>query len=193
MGMVVRVALLVATALLFVGCSGTDDEPSTTATEGGADTTTAAPGLDGAATTPVSWTSSISETALLIDVRAAAHPGFDRVVFEFENGVPGYRVGYAERPILADGSGDEVAVTGGAVLVVRMEPALDADLTVESAPKTYTGPTRFAPDAAVVSELVRTGGFEAVLAWAVGVDEERPFRVTRLENPARIVLDIDTG
>jgi hypothetical protein len=143
--------------------------------------------------TPVSRTSSISETALLIDVRAAPHPGFDRVVFEFENGVPGYRVGYAERPILADGSGDEVAVTGGAVLVVRMEPALDADLTVESAPRTYTGPTRFAPDAAVVSELVRTGGFEAVLAWAVGVDKERPFRVTRFENPARIVLDIDVG
>ena len=30
-----------------------------------------------------------------------------------------------------------------AVLLVRMEPALDADLTQESAPRTYTGPTRF--------------------------------------------------
>ena len=32
--------------------------------------------------------------ALLTDVRAARHPGFDRVVFEFRNGVPGYDVRY---------------------------------------------------------------------------------------------------
>jgi hypothetical protein len=71
-----------------------------------------------------------------------------------------------------------------------MEPALDADLTQESAPRTYTGPTRFSPPTSAVVELVRTGGFEAVLTWAVGVDEKRPFRVSRLESPARIVIDI---
>ena len=76
------------------------------------------------------------------------------------------------------------------MLLVRMEPALDADLTQESAPRTYTGPSRLSPDTAVVVELVRTGGFEAVLTWAAGVDEERPFRVTRLESPARIVVDV---
>jgi hypothetical protein len=41
-----------------------------------------------------------------------------------------------------------------------------------------------------VRELVRAGGFESVLSWAVGVDEKRPFRVTRLENPSRIVVDV---
>ena len=82
---------------------------------------------------------------------------------------------------------------GCSVLVVRMEPALDADLTKETAPRTYLGPARFTPDTSAVVELVRTGGFEAVLTWAVGVDAERPFRVTRLEQPARIVLDVATG
>ena len=74
-----------------------------------------------------------------------------------------------------------------------MEPALDADLTQETAPRTYLGPQRFSPDAAVVEELVRTGGFEAVLTWAVGLDEKRPFVVTRLESPPRVVIDIATG
>ena len=71
-----------------------------------------------------------------------------------------------------------------------MEPALDADLTQESAPATYTGPTRFSPDTAEVVELVRIGGFEGVLTWAIGVDGRQPFRVTRLEAPARLVIDV---
>jgi hypothetical protein len=151
------------------------------------------PALEGASTEPVVWASAITETALLTDVRAARRPGYDRVVFEFERGVPGYDVRYADRPIEADGSGDEVSVTGDAVLLVRMEPALDADLSKESAPLTYTGPARFSPATAAVAELVRIGGFEAVLAWAIGVDEERPFRVTRVENPARIVIEISSN
>ena len=121
------------------------------------------------------------------------HEGYDRVVFEFRNVAPGYDVRFVPKPVHADASGEEVPVDGGAVLLVRMEPALDADLTQESAPRTYLGPQRFAPDATVIEELVRTGGFEAVLTWAVGVDEKRPFKVTRLESPARIVIDIASG
>jgi len=192
--MVVRVLLLTVAALLLGGCGDTGDEQATTATSTGTTTTatTTTSALDGASTAPASWTSEIAETALLTGVRAAPHPGYDRVVFEFQNGVPGYDVRYVEPPILADGSGEEVAVGGGAALVVRMEPALDADLTQESAPRTYTGPARFSPSTSAVVELVRTGGFEAVLTWAVGVDEKRPFRVSRLEGPARIVIDISS-
>jgi hypothetical protein len=189
--MALRGSLLVIVALLLAGCTG--DEPPATATESEATTTSATPQVEGAATASVSWVSPVAETALLTDVRVAAHTGFDRIVFEFENGIPGYDVGYAQRPILADGSGAEVAVAGGAVLVVRMEPALDADLTQETAPRTYTGPTRLAPNVGVITELVRTGGFEAVLTWAAGVVEKRPFRVERLDNPARIVIDVETA
>ena len=188
--MAVRAILLLVTALLLAGCTGdNDDEASTTST---ATSTDAPPTLDGAATDPVSSEATITETALLTAVRAATHPGYDRIVFEFRNGVPGYDVRYVEPPVLADGSGEEVAVAGTAVLLVRMEPALDADLTQESAPETYTGPTRFSPDTAAVVELVRIGGFEAVLTWAIGVDGEQPFRVTQLESPARLVIDIAT-
>lgn len=189
--MAVRVLLLTVAALVLGGCSGgSDDEPPIASTP--TQTATSSPALDGAAADPVVVKGTISETALLTDVRAATHEGFDRVVFEFRNGVPGYDVRYVVPPARADGSGNEVAVAGSALLLVRMEPALDADLTQESAPTTYTGPTRFSPATDAVVELVRTGGFEAVLTWAVGVNGKQPFLVTRLENPARLVIDIAT-
>jgi hypothetical protein len=191
--MAVRALLLAVAVVILAGCGGNDGTTTTTATTGvtttGAAATTPA-GLEGASTTPVTWKSDLGKTALLTGVRAASHDGYDRIVFEFRNGVPGYAVRYGERPVRADGSGEPVAVAGGAVLLVRMEPALDADLTQEAAPRTYTGPTRLRPDTTAVAELVRTGGFESVLTWAVGVDEKHPFRVTHLESPARIVIDI---
>jgi hypothetical protein len=187
--MAARVLVLVVAALLLGGCSGGDVErpASSTATE------TTAITREGASTETVVASATITETALLTDVRAARHEGYDRVVFEFANGVPGYEVGYVERPVVADGSGDEVAIEGGAVLGVRMDPALDADLTQESAPRTYPGPNRFSPSTTVVVELVRTGGFEAVLTWGIGIDAERPFRVTTLVDPPRIVIDVDSS
>ncbi len=33
--------------------------------------------------------------------------------------------------------------------------------------------------------------FEAVMRWLVGVDRERPFVVTTLSAPARIVIDVE--
>jgi len=130
-----------------------------------------------------------TETALLTGVRAARHEGFDRVVFEFRNDLPGYDVRYVKRPVVQDGSGAEVAVKGGFVVLVRMENALDADLTQESAPLTYKGPNRLSPGTPEVVELVRTGGFEAVLSWAVGLNDRVDFRVSALRNPARLVVD----
>lgn len=186
--MIVRVALVAGIALLLAGCGGKDDEAPAVSTAALA--TTPAPGLDGASTGPTVSASPGTETALLTAVRAAPHEGFDRVVFEFSNGVPGADVRYVDPPVRADGSGDVVAVAGKAVLLVRMTPALDADLTLETAPPTYTGPTRFTPATRAVAELVRTGGFEAVLTWAVGVSGKRPFRVVRLDDPPRLVIDV---
>ncbi len=187
--MIVRSFLLVAVAFLLSGCGGKEDEQPAASTA----MATTAVSLEGASTEPVVVPAAITETALLTDVRSARQKGYDRVVFEFSNGVPGHEVGYVERPVVADGSGNEIAVEGESVLRIRMEPALDADLTQESAPRTYTGPSRFSPDTAVVVELVRTGGFEAVLTWAAGIDGERPFRVTTLADPPRIVIDVDSS
>jgi hypothetical protein len=180
--MVIRSLLVMIAALLLAGCGGTDnDAAATTETTVATDTTGAgsSPVLEGASTDPVVVKGTNTEVSLLTDVRAAAHDGYD--------------VRYVDRPVVADGSGDEVAVDGGAVLLIRMEPALDADLTQESAPQTYTGPQRFTPTTTAVAELVRTGGFEAVLTWAAGIDEKRPFVVSTLDSPARLVIDVKSS
>jgi hypothetical protein len=73
---------------------------------------------------------------------------------------------------------------------VRMEQASGFDLSVPEGALVYTGPRRISPDGtSVVREVVRTGDFEAVLTWAVGLSGRVPFRVLTLGDPARIVVD----
>ena len=146
--------------------------------------------LAGASTRTVTVAATNRDTALLRAVRAARHEGYDRIVFEFANVLPGYRVGYATRPVLADGSGAEVAVEGAHVMELVFENALDADLSKESAPRTYTGPDRIRPGTPEVVELVRTGGFEGKLSWVAGLRDRVDFRVTTLSSPPRVVVDV---
>ena len=176
-------------ALAVAGCGG-DDEPeaaSTTTTSSSSTSsstsTTSTTAFEGA-TTPTSLAADgIRAVALLTSVRVSD----DRVVFEFEGDVaPGVDVAYVDSAT-ADGSGDPVAVDGEALLQVRMEPASGVDLSRESARETYTGPSTVEGSGAVV-EVVRTGDFEANLTWVVGLDSERPFRVLRLEEPARVTV-----
>jgi hypothetical protein len=150
----------------------------------------APPELAGASTAEVSVPVGPPPTPQLVGVRVAHQQGFDRVVFEFRGRVPGYRVGYVARPILEDASGREVHVDGDAVLRVHMEHASDAD---ETGHPTYAGSHDLHPgDTTRVIEVVRTGGFEAVLTWAVGVSQRAPFRVQTLADPPRLVLDVAT-
>ena len=89
-----------------------------------------------------------------------------------------------------DGSGNVVKIDGDAFVVVRMEQASGFDLSVPEGALVYTGPRRISPNGtSVVREVVRTGDFEAVLTWAVGLSDRVPFRVLTLDDPARIVVD----
>jgi len=178
--------MLVAAAL--AGCAGSDDEAvSTTATTTAPTTTEGSfEGSTGTVTAPA----EIAETALLERVAVAGHGGYDRVVFQFRKGLPGYRVQYVEPPLREDGSGNVVNLDGNVFVVVRMEPASGFDLSVPEGELIYTGPRRIAGrGTSVVREIARTGDFEAVLAWAVGLEARVPFRVLTLDEPARIVVD----
>jgi hypothetical protein len=191
---------LVTAALLVVsGCGGSDDEgspgaqppPATTTTaptttEGGIDP------LEGAGTEPVEGEASEIGIALLERVALGRHEGFDRVVFQFRSHVPGYRVEYVEPPLKEDGSGNLVKIEGNAFVVVRMEQASGFDLTVDEGELVYKGPRRLEGSAAgtsVIREVVRTGDFEAVLTWAVGLEDRVDFRVHTATSPARLIVD----
>lgn len=168
--------------------SSTISPPATTSTvnTGGIDT------LPGAGTTPVEQKSGTSETALLERVAIGRHEGYDRVVFQFRNGLPGYRVEYVQPPLKEDGSGNVVDVKGSAFVVVRMEPASGFDLSKGEGELVYKGPRRLEGSDAgtsIVREVVRTGDFEAVLHWAIGLEEQVDFRVVTAESPPRLIVD----
>lgn len=202
-------ALVLATAALaLAACGGGDDgggaSPSATATTGGTGATTMTStattpaattpdGIDtmpGAGTDPVTAPAKNTRTALLTGVRAARHEGYDRIVFEFRDALPGYDVRYVTPPVTQDGSGRPVPVDGAYALRIRMDNALDADLQQPSAPQTYTGPTRLKPGTPELAELARVGGFENVLTWVAGVRDRVDFRVSTLSSPPRLVVDL---
>jgi hypothetical protein len=73
-----------------------------------------------------------------------------------------------------------------------MEPASGFDLTTGEGVLVYKGPKRIDAAAAgtsVVRDMVRTGDFEAVLTWAIGLEMKVDFRVTTTKSPARLIVD----
>src|SRR5688572_33440257 len=126
-------------ALVGLGCAGSDDDDRTesvpTATTA---PTTTAESFDGT-TGAVTGEAATSETALLERVAVGSHAGYDRAVFQFRHGLPGYRVEYAEPPLRADGSGNGGESDGNAFVVVRLEPASGFDLSVPEGELIYTG------------------------------------------------------
>jgi hypothetical protein len=193
----VSLGFVMAALLVVSGCGG--DDNGTPAAEPPAATTTTAPTtnggidpLEGASTNPVEVKRSGAEIALLERVALGRHEGFDRVVFQFRNHVPGYRVEYVEPPLKEDGSGNVVVVKGNAFVVVRMELASGFDLTVDEGELVYKGPRRIDGSAAgtsIVREVERTGDFEAVLSWAVGLEDRVDFRVLTAQSPQRLIID----
>lgn len=146
------------------------------------------PGLPGAGTADVQ-AEPTGDMAHLAAVRLAAQDGYDRLVLEFTDRVPGYTVGYRPLPAREDASGLEIPLPGaGALLQVSLTPAT-ASGWGGGAP-TYLGPWSLRADTASVTELRSAGDFEAVLTWVAGVRAEEPFRVQVLEGPPRLVVDV---
>ena len=97
---------------------------------------------------------------------------------------------YVDQPT-ADGSGDVVKVRGAAYLEVM--------ITSVGIPRDGTPRPANASAASIAGTVIAEargvyGGFEAVGQTFVGVrDEKRPFRVTVLTKPTRLVVDVYSG
>lgn len=195
----VRAAVAIATVLLLAGCGGGNGsreqaEPAATGTVTAPD----CPPLPGAALTPrLSPAGEQRETMFLTDVSVEALDCADRVSFEFKESAPGpgFEVSYKPERVakFEDGSGNPVAVAGAAFLVVRLTPAMTAEISGEDVTPTYTGPREIAPstDAHFLRDVVKTGDFEGVVTWAIGVDKKRPFRTTASES--QLIIEIGSS
>ena len=54
--------------------------------------------------------------------------------------------------------------------------------------KTYTGPNRLA-GTDPVTEVAKTGDFEAVVTWVIGLDRELPFSAESRDGTLDLVID----
>ncbi len=209
--MTVVTALLSVVALTGTACTGDEAEPdpdtsqagssSATAVEqsgaGSADATSSdTTGADASVAFPADTEDDVEASTgqvLFTAIRVGRQDGFDRVVWEFSgDGQPGWRAGYTDTPS-REGSGDPVTLPGEATLAVTIEGvALPVDSEVPGIP--YEGPAVVsAGDTELVTEVLVGAWFEGYQDSFVGVSAQAPFRVYRLADPTRIVLEVRQG
>jgi hypothetical protein len=147
----------------------------------------------GTAQGEIEWTKKLVErkkegiaTVTLRQVRAADQTEFDRIVFEFkETEAPGYRVEYIDS--VKDTAGTVHKLAGKAFLRVDMNPAW-AHSNETGAPSLTEREKRV--NLSTIIEFKQVEDFEGVVSYAVGLSRRKPFRVTEMSNPARLVIDI---
>jgi hypothetical protein len=201
----VTVTRLVATgllALVLAGCGGksTDEQAASTNSTSPPPMATTPTKVDcqleGATKAPEVSASNEKpdETMYLTNVSLSSANCASSVVFDLEPGaqVPGYRVSYepAETAKVEDASGNPVEIAGDAFLVVKLMPAMTAKIEGEQVTKTYTGPRRL-PGSDPITEVVKTGDFEGVVTWVIGLDRERPFLAQAADG--KLFVDIESS
>jgi len=147
----------------------------------------------GSSTTPTEWTKKLVERkkegispVTLRQVSAADQDDFDRVIFEFkDNQVPGYRVEYVQS--ITDEAATVRKLFGKAFMRVDMNPAW-AHSNETGAPSVREREKRL--NLPVVIEFKQVEDFEGVVSYALGLSKRKPFRVTEMSNPARLVIDV---
>jgi hypothetical protein len=151
--------------------------------------------LSAARSEPTEWTKKPVErkkegipTVTLREVRAADQSKFDRVVFEFKEAqaVPGYRVEYVASPI-KDTADRVVKLYGKAFLRIDLSPAIAHSIET-GAPSLGEREKRL--NLKTVIEFKQVEDFEGVVTYALGLSRKKPFQVTEMLNPARLVIDI---
>ena len=126
--------------------------------------------------------------AQLTNVRVGAHGDYDRIVFEFDEGLPELEVAQATPPLLADASGLELDVSGEAYLRITLRGGTKQ---TEAGGSSYAGPTEFTPGFDRLVEMEEGGDFEAVNTWYVGMSGDACIRGFTLSDPPRIVIDLE--
>jgi len=124
---------------------------------------------------------------VLRDVRTGDQQTFDRVVFEIEGPkLPDYDVKYVAKPLHC-GSGLPAKVDGGAFLQVRLSPARAHTEAGASTVPTLQRKVRLS----MIREILEICDFEGEVTWIVGLTARKEYRVSTLEEPARLVIDIE--
>ncbi len=201
-------ATLIVLATLLAACGGTAASPSSSAASRSPDAT-GVPSASATASTSTSTDEPIPSDALadfscelpiveaatvaranITDVRVGSHADYDRVVFEFADGLPEVTLDRATPPFTHDASGMPIEVAGTSFLRLTLRGGTKQTLENTSS---YNGPTSFARDFPTLVHLVEGGDFEAQSTWYLGLTHEACVRVVPLseDGPERLVIDVE--
>ena len=126
--------------------------------------------------------------ANITDVRVGGHDGYDRVVFAFAQGTPELSLDRASPPFTHDASGAPIEVGDASFLRLAMRGGTkQTDANTSS----YDGPTDFDPALTALADLVEGGDFERQSTWYLGLAGESCVRLMLLDDPARVVIDVE--
>lgn len=132
-------------------------------------------------------TRSVTAIPVVVDLRAAAHEGYDRFVVEFQGDeIPGYTIRYLDDRPIECGSGHPLMIRDDAVLELHLEPT--RGYTEEGAATVDHSAQSFGFEALKEGDV--SCDFEAVFTVVLGITQRLPFRVDELSNPARLVVDV---
>jgi hypothetical protein len=126
--------------------------------------------------------------ANIVDVRVGTHDGYDRVVFEFEQGTPEFTLDRAEPPFTQDGSGLPIEVAGESFLALIMR---GGTRQTDEGTSSYDGPTAFERGFPVLRHLVEGGDFERQGTWYFGLTTEACVNAFFMDGPPRLVIDLE--
>jgi hypothetical protein len=120
----------------------------------------------------------------LVGVRWAAHPAYDRVVFDFTGGTPGWSAAYGT--LVGEGTGTPIPLAGPADLVLHFHIARAHD---DAGHPTVSLASRY-PALPTVRQIGFGGDFEGYVSVGLGLRDRVGFRVFALTGPPRLVVDV---
>jgi hypothetical protein len=196
------VAACLLAAVAATGCTDGSGEPSATPSSTAATTTPGGPtdttGPGTATTAAPRWTTATKagnnnpkvpeDMPMLTAIRTGSHDGYDRVVLQFRNDLPSWRVGYVDQ--VPSESGATVPLEGAASLFVQVDPAWAHDLDTPPYAATYTGPRTLTPRYPMLRQVRLVDEFEGHLTFGVGLQRRAGFRVLELRGPPRLAIDV---
>jgi hypothetical protein len=116
--------------------------------------------------------------------RTGCHATFDRFVFQARFGTPSYRVRYVRR-IIEDGSGNTVNLLGSKRLRVVIREARGH---TQGGSNLLTNV--ITPRCSNLRQVKVAGDFEGIVTFGLGLRRKTGFRVFRLTDPRRLVIDV---
>jgi hypothetical protein len=141
-------------------------------------------------TAPVSGTGtadpSVPGAPKLVNVRTGRHDAYDRTVFDFVGGTPGFQVAYGT--LVGGGTGNPIPLAGHAALVITFHPAFAHDIT--SGATTYDIGTVLNPNLPTLRQVKFGEDFEGYVSAGLGLADRVGFRVLQLHAPDRIAVDV---